>query len=387
MRLFAATSLLAIALAAVPVAMPLRAQEAPAPAPTPTPPPFRLPPSSTPTPSDVQGPVDPDAPILTRPRAPTPTPTPRATATPTPAPRPTAAPTRSIEPPRSSTLPPRFTPPAAPTPRESAAAEAGAEQILPQFPSASASAPAPLPVPGAAPSAAPAEPGEESGGWWLYALGGLVLAGGAGAALWRRRRAIADAPVGAIEPPRIVPPKPAADDARVPAVAPAPVVPAQETGSPLLIEARAVKLSRTMMYATLSYELVATNRSGQPLEGVRLGGDLVTAHARVPTEQQLADPAVPLAPMQDIARLDPGESAQLAGELRLPVNEIRPIPHGKAVIYVPLLRVRAEAAGMAPVARTFLVGLVPPGVGQRLQPFRLDEMPQTYSAVGQRALD
>lgn len=148
-----------------------------------------------------------------------------------------------------------------------------------------------------------------------------------------------------------------------------------------------MRLQRSMMFATLGYEIAITNRGGVPLENVQLGGDLVTAHARVPTAQQLADPALPLAPMKAIARLDPGQSERLTGELRLPVGEIRPIPHGKAVVYVPLLRVRAEADGLAPVARTFVVGMTPGGPGQRLQPFRLDEMPQTYNAVGQKALD
>jgi hypothetical protein len=141
-----------------------------------------------------------------------------------------------------------------------------------------------------------------------------------------------------------------------------------------------------MRFATLSYELRVTNRGALPLDDVTFGGDLVTAHARVPAQAQLADPAVPLAPVQTIARLEPGESADFSGELRLPVEEIRPIPHGKAVVYVPLMRVRAEAAGTAPVARTYVVGLKQPGA-QRLQPFRLDEMPQTYHAVGQTALD
>ena len=59
---------------------------------------------------------------------------------------------------------------------------------------------------------------------------------------------------------------------------------------------------------------------------------------------------------------------------------------GKAVVYVPLLRVRAEAQDLIPVARTFVVGL-PGGMNQRLQPFRLDEMPQTYRGLSQHALD
>jgi hypothetical protein len=142
-----------------------------------------------------------------------------------------------------------------------------------------------------------------------------------------------------------------------------------------------------MVYATLSYEVLVTNRGGQPLTDVRLGADLVTAHARIPTDQQLADPLVPLAPVRAFDRLDPGQSEQVVGEQRLPVAQIRPIPHGKAVVYVPLLRVRGEAQGMIPVARTFVIGLRSAGASERLQPFRLDEMPQTYSPLSQLALD
>lgn len=337
---------------------------------------FRLP-TPTPTATDVQGPVDPDAPILTRPRAPTPTPTPRATAapTPTPAPQPTAtAGPRTVLPPRSSTLPPRFTPPAEPTPQESAAVS-GVPRAFPETPAGTV--PLPLPTASAPAVATPDETSDEGIPGWLYALGGALAASAIGAALFLRRRRREDA---GDEAPSIEPPKVGA--AR-PASPPAPAF----AGPPLLIEATVKQLARSMMFATLSYELRVSNRSGQPLENVRFGGDLVTAHARVPTEQQLADPAVPLTPVQSLTRLDPGESASFAGEFKLPVSEIRPIPHGKAVVYVPLLRVRAEAAGMEPIARTFVVGLRQPGAGQRLQPFRLDEMPQTYLTVGQKALD
>jgi hypothetical protein len=154
-----------------------------------------------------------------------------------------------------------------------------------------------------------------------------------------------------------------------------------------VLEAQALRLSRSMLFATLSYRLQVTNRGSRPLEDIRLGGDLVTAHGRLPAEKQLADPAVPLAVLERIPRLEPGQSHTVAGDLRLPVGEIRPIPQGSAVLYVPLLRMRAEAAGVAPLARTFVVGLQPSGVAGRLQPFRLDEMPQTYTLITQRALD
>jgi len=373
----ALTSLFALAIGAA--AAPGLGQESAAPGG------FRLP-TATPTPTDVQGPVDPDAPILTRPRAPTPTPTPRATAAPTPTPTPVATPTpRAVLPPRNSSLPPRFTPPAAPTALESEAVVDGATP----FPSTAAPAPGlDLPLPSVEPStptvAETPAASEDGLPGWLYALGGLLVAGAIGGAyvVLRRRRegAIDEAPV--IERP----PLGASPAAASPAAASPPAA-AIQAGPPLVIEAHVQQLARSMMFATLTYELRVTNRGPVPLENVSFGGDLVTAHARVPTEQQIADPAMPLTPVQSLTRLDPGESASFAGEFRLPVNEIRPIPHGKAVVYVPLLRVRADADGMDPIARTFIVGLKTPGSGQRLQPFRLDEMPQTYHAVGQKALD
>jgi hypothetical protein len=368
MNKLAHTSLIALAIAGAPLA----AQSAP-------PGGFRLP-TPTPTPTDIQGPVDPDAPVLTRPRdtAPTPTPTPRPVPTPapTPAPRPVAVPTpRPVASPTNSSLPPRFTPPASPAAQESTAVTGGATA----FPAAPSGAPLlpSTPLPSVTASASPTTPADDDGvASWLYVLGGLLIAGTAGAALWWRRRDRDEAPVE-IEPPRVAP-------------SPAPPLvgerPLPASGQQLTIEARALRLSRSMVYATLSYEVLVTNRGGQPLEDVRLGADLVTAHARIPTDQQLADPLVPLAPVKTYDRLDPGQAVTFAGELRLPVNQIRPIPHGKAVVYVPLLRVRAEARDLIAVARTFVVG-VPGGMNQRLQPFRLDEMPQTYSAVSQHALD
>ncbi len=379
MKHFVSASLAALAIGAA--AVPGFAQDTGAPGG------FRLPtnPSPTPTATDVQGPVDPDAPILTRPRAPTPTPTPRGSATPTPAPSPQPTPTpRVVSPPRNSSLPPRFTPPAAPTPRESERVLGGA---IP-FPTATTdSVPVPEPsvaaepVPGTTPTvAAPAEVPDEGLPGWLYALGGLLIVGAIAAALWLRRRSTDE-----VVAPKIVPPRtesPGGTTAPPPAASP----PSKPVGSALVIDAQAKQLARSMRFATLSYELRVTNRGAVPLEGVTFGADLVTAHARVPAQAQLADPAVPLAPVQTIDRLDPGESATFSGDFRLPIEEIRPIPHGKAVVYVPLLRVRAEAAGTDPVARTFIVGLRSPGA-QRLQPFRLDEMPQIYQAIGSTALD
>jgi len=371
MRHLATASLLVLAVLGGPNPAPLAAQTAPGE--------FRLP-TPTPTPTDIQGPVDPDAPILTRPRDTTPTPRPTATPAPAPAPRPTAtAAPRPLLPPRNSSLPPRFTPPAAPTPQESEAVVTGGAT---PFPGASTGTDASVPViPPTASQPASATPGAADNSLppWLLALAGLIVALAAGGAIawrWRRRRSARQTPE--IEPPLV---------ARQPSAPPVAEPPLAVIAAPLAIEARAVRLSRSMLFATLSYELVATNRGGRPLDTVRFGADLVTAHARIPTDQQLADPLVALEAVKTFERLEPGESVEFAGELRLPVRDIRPIPHGKAVVYVPLLRVRAEAEGLDPVARTFVVGLRTDGLSKRLQPFRLDEMPQTYHAVSQHALD
>ncbi len=106
----------------------------------------------------------------------------------------------------------------------------------------------------------------------------------------------------------------------------------------------------------------------------------------MPIAEQVADPAGTLAPLTTLESLEPGD-AEVAGEVRLPLGQVRAIPQGRAAVYVPLLRVRLTAKGRQPVARTFLIGQLPDRQGGRLRPFRLDEMPQSYNAIGLRPLD
>ena len=142
-----------------------------------------------------------------------------------------------------------------------------------------------------------------------------------------------------------------------------------------------------MMNATFAYRLTLANRGDTLLENVAVGADLVTAHASVPMEQQLSRGDTPLPEIGRFGSIAPGEKVEVAGELRLPLTSIRTVHQGKAQLYVPLLRVRASAPGMEASARTFVVGTLPQEGGRKLQPFRLDEMPQTYRAIGTMALD
>ncbi|AKM07334.1 hypothetical protein AM2010_1260 [Pelagerythrobacter marensis] len=265
------------------------------------------------------------------------------------------------------------------------------------------------PPPPSQPEIAPAAPtsaSEDGPGWalWLAALvAALAVAGGLFAFLRRR----ANAPAPAIERPltRPVEPTPAPTPEAAPAPAPAPPLSLGETpispapisparlssptpspGAPLSLSAQPVRFSRTMMNATFACRIVLENRGGSAWEDIVVEADLVTAHGAVPIGDQLADPATPLASVHDVAALPAGESMELATDVRLPLQQVRPIRQGSAAVYVPLLRLRVVTPGMAPVAQTYLIGQLPDRPGGRLRPFRLDEIPQVYQAIGIRAL-
>lgn len=374
---------------------------------------FSLPPSTpTPTPDPrVQGPVDREGPVVLRPRV-------IPTETPAPAPTPTSAPTAVATPAPRVTLPARTAPsPTAATPRSAAPAQTAPTtvQSAPVAPAADVAAPpvatsaagsvlGNLPAPAAPsispPSAAMADRGDGFALWpWLLALV-AALSAAAGLYFWRNRQTQL-AGVPQIELPPVAPRAPAPAPAPKPIAAPTPTPRAAATpsaaipaaaaartaDSPLSLEAMPVQLSRSLMNATFAYKLTLANRGDTPIENVAIGADLVTAHTSVPMEQQVSRSDTELPEMGRIGSIAPGEKVELPGELRLPINAIRTVRQGSAQLYVPLLRVRASAAGVAPSARTFIVGTLPDDSAKKLQPFRLDEMPQTYRAIGTMALD
>ena len=224
--------------------------------------------------------------------------------------------------------------------------------------------------------------------WWPWAAGALALLGGLiGLAFWRRQKT---APFAAPQIELLLvtsegeeTPAPSPAVADTPPLRPAPA----GAASPLRIEATPTHLTRSLMTASFACRVSLVNRGDTALDDITIGLDLTTAHSNVPTSEQLADPARTLPEAGRIARIAPGESVEFAHEVRLPTSEIRTLRQGAAHLYVPLLRVRAEAAGSAPVARTFIVGTLPEAGAQKLQPFRLDEMPQTYRMIGVAALD
>lgn len=150
-------------------------------------------------------------------------------------------------------------------------------------------------------------------------------------------------------------------------------------------------MSASLMATTLNYRLVLTNHSALPLSALAVEGDMVSAHASLPTEQQIAHGDQRLELRHALVELAPGESAEFTGDFRLPLTEVTPIRTGGAAYFVPLARLRVEAStpGGVPLIRvqTFVVGELPENPGAALRPFRLDQGPRIYTRVSQRAVN
>lgn len=346
---------------------------------------FSLQPAPTPTPtSRAQGPVDTESGVVpvtpkvigsaTPTPSPTPTPVPTATSTPAPAPS-TAAPrpaattavTRQpVE--RAPAQAERAQPAQTPTPQPTAA-----ENEIPtvQPTDGTGPIPAPPPAPEATQAVDPAEIArpQESDSSWPWLLGGAALLAllASAAFAWSRRSAIA-------APPEIERP--------VVQSAPAANIPAREAIS---LQCEVVKLTRSAMFATLKYRLTLINRTDRPLTEVAIGTDLVSAHAAAPMEQQVATEATALETRHTLARIAPRQNVTVEGSVQLPLASAQVIRQGRLPLLVPLMRVRVDGAGEGALVKTFVVGQGMPG-GGRVQPFRLDDMPQSYQPIAQREL-
>ena len=168
-----------------------------------------------------------------------------------------------------------------------------------------------------------------------------------------------------------------------PQIDPSQSLTAAAPAEPLQITLEPLRLSLTLMNATLSYRLEVANRVAASIAGLAIGADMIAAHASMTREQQLSGPVEGVATVLRIERLEPGESRIVEGEFRVPFTQIVPIRQGNAALLLPLARFRLVAEGTAPVVRTFAVGQ--PGAKAALQPFRLDQGPRVYPKLAQRA--
>jgi hypothetical protein len=162
-----------------------------------------------------------------------------------------------------------------------------------------------------------------------------------------------------------------------------------KAGDFIVVALSARRLSATLMNTALTYELTVTNTGTDPIGPIAVSGDMIGAHASIPPKV-LLETAADGEPHHRIPRLEPGESAAMSGELRLPLAAITPIRNGAATLFVPLARFRVLAFrdGRPPVSanHAFVVGEEPQNPGAALKPFRLDLGPRLYSSITQREL-
>ena len=342
---------------------------------------FQLPPNPTPTATPrAQGPVDtesgnvPVAPrvIGTPPPTPTRATQPSITIQPIPTPTPTNNPPQqsATSPTNRPTVAPRTQPSGLPTAQERLPLDPGEtvplvpEPLATDTPTAQTSA---TPATDARGDAAPAGEATEEGINWVWPAvgGGLLALLGLGYVVSQRRRS---APPPEIERPVVASGGGLAGP------------------SDIQIRAEAIKLTRSVMNATLHYRVSLMNRSTKALSNVDLGADIVSAHGGVPVEQQVASTAQLLEKRHTFNRIAPGQSVRYEGKITIPLSQARVIRQGNAALFVPLLRVRLDGASEQPLVKTFVVGLGIPD-GGRVTPFRLDQGPRSYEPIAARALD
>ena len=362
---------------------------------------WRLPGATVrPAPPGSQGPVDGENPVVT-------TTAPRATQTATPSPSPSARPTASAAPsPTPSATPaPRRTAAPAPQAAPTAAPSTDAPGTVSTPPATAVPAVTPLPAslpasPALPPvAAAPAPEPSRSAGYWPWIAGAAALLAIGFAGLWWWRRSENSVPVITFERPVVQPkqpaPKPVAP-ASAPAPAPAPApqpepapTAAPVTGLGMALEVR--RMNASLMATSLNYVLKLTNHGAEPLSALAVEGDMVSAHASLPPEAQIANDNHRMEPRHKLVTLAPGESAEFTGVFMLPLTAVTPIRAGDAAYFVPLARLRVEAStpsGASLVqAQTWVVGELPEDAASALKPFRLDLGPRTYSRVGQRSVN
>ena len=387
---------------------------------------FELPPGPTSTPR-AQGPVTDTVPAPRVQTTPTPAPTPAPTATPTPVPTPTATltalPTPSASP-RATAPAARVTAtsqPASPdrtasgddAPAAAGPSDAPVDRATGEPTAAPPTVPLPLPQPSLAeaPQADGPDIAADAGrtpnwlSWAGVALLALLAATGLVLLLRHgrreRRAAVTVLPEFRRPEPRpatgAAPPAPPEGAAPTPAAVPArrePIpVPAfagdepEERAQPLQFALEARKLSLSLVNATLTYRMTLTNSGEDDLTDLVVRGDMISAHASLPVDQQKAGAGSVLAERHRVARLRSGASAVFTGEFHLPLNAIRPIRQGDAAFFVPLARwkVTADRPDGTALIQTSVVGQRSPRPGAGLQPFRLDLGPRVYSDVAQRS--
>lgn len=162
--------------------------------------------------------------------------------------------------------------------------------------------------------------------------------------------------------------------------------PTSNSADHLKIEFIANGASSTLLNAVLNYTITLTNTSGEDLHDINLSGAMMQAD----NETAKNGGSQPGHMLHEIEILSADETVTLTGDIRLPLNAIRPITFKSQALFIPLARFGVAYADQEDArhqqSASFIVGREYEPPRPKMAPFRLDLGPRNFHPVGQRPL-
>lgn len=182
-------------------------------------------------------------------------------------------------------------------------------------------------------------------------------------------------------------PKPAVVHTNVPKAPKPNVAGALGSADHLQIEFIASGASSTLLNAVLNYTITLTNTSDADLHDINLSGAMMQADAATARDDGSQTGHM----LDQIENLSAGETVTLTGDIRLPLNAIRPITFKSQALFIPLARFGAvytdQNNAQHQQSVSFIVGREYEPPRPKMAPFRLDLGPKIFHPVGQRPLN
>lgn len=146
-----------------------------------------------------------------------------------------------------------------------------------------------------------------------------------------------------------------------------------------------ILLRQSLVYATLQYRLTLTAPAQGLKAGAQIFADMIAAHASIPQMEQLSPDLASLPLRSRFEAVAPGETHVAKGEIQLPLNQIRTLRQGNAMLFVPLVRLCLVEEDGITHRRVYSIGLA--GDNGGLTPLRVDTGPRDHSPVLAREID
>jgi hypothetical protein len=195
--------------------------------------------------------------------------------------------------------------------------------------------------------------------WWPYAAGGAgalaLLFGG----LLRRRRK-----------PKTL---------RIAAPLAAPDFTGEQPRLDLTLEITSA--TRSVMMFTLEYRLTIANRSERAVTDLNAAVQLACARAHANTGAANAPSAGAAQGLAKMERVGPHQARSMTGQVQLPLSAIAPLRQGTSPLFIPLVHITLEGAGLRALEKSFVIGTPSASGTGRVHPILLDQPPGAIAGL------